>query len=509
MRDAANSSGIHRRSANVTMSTTPSVTAHCENAPAIIQVLWDCRTGSGRTAIRELAALPGLKDYQRLLLDRFAAVIAKPSFDYLSKTAGSWLVVGDRRREIATDIQLIIERHGLGVGMLVLHLQQLRAQHILRRVVLDGVAHDLTRPTESLAGAAGERVLWVPIREFRADFARLAALNVAKPRALWEAGGIVTHERDRNPCFYCSCEEINPGEVVVDVAASRHGLSRGYRFGFTFAPFGNPLTTTHFLAWDNSAKPLNMSRTPVTVSDLVKLTREINVTIQEYFAREAVREVPVLDGLFNGWAGNTIYHQHFQFFQPEHIAPIESPGHVARTLLSQRDDVAVERLGWPVPIFRVSAEDALNTGLVGNDLAGLWRYLGGTRRVAYRQFGAGYGVTESDKVAAHTHNLYVPGRELGRSLYLVLRDRERVDFRPGPEAWINEAANRCAQRKDNLGVLEATGTLIVDNRATFDTMRDWTEAEVSGQFRTMTAAVAPDATVVTAFEEGVRELFPE
>ena len=46
----------------------------------------------------------------------------------------------------------------------------------------------------------------------------------------------------------------------------------------------------------------------------MKLTREINTSIRDFFALHGISEVPVLDGLFNGWAGNTIYHQHFQFF---------------------------------------------------------------------------------------------------------------------------------------------------------------------------------------------------
>ena len=100
-------------------------------------------------------------------------------------------------------------------------------------------------------------------------------------------------------------------------------------------------------------------------------------------------------------------------------------------------------------------------------------------------------LAEAGTVAAHTHNHHVPGRDLGTSLHLVLRDRERVDFRPPPETWISQASNRCAQRKDNLGVLEATGTLIVDRREAFDAMREWTSAAISAQVHAMTSAVAP------------------
>jgi hypothetical protein len=121
--------------------------------------------------------LPGLKHYQRQLYARFSDIITKPSFDYISKTADNWLIVGDRRREIAADILLLIERHGLGVGMLVLHAQQILARHILTRIQAGGHVQNLATPTECLHGAHGEHVLSIPIRRFRDDFDRLAALT--------------------------------------------------------------------------------------------------------------------------------------------------------------------------------------------------------------------------------------------------------------------------------------------------------------------------------------------
>ena len=450
--------------------------------------------------------MPGLKHYQRRLYARFAKIINKPSFNYISKMASSWLIVGDRRQEIAADILLLIERHGLGIGMCVLHAQQILARHILTRIQAGGRVQNLAMPTECLPGAHGEHVLSILIRRFRADFERLAALNVAKPRALWDSTRIVTHERDRHPCFYCSCPEINPAEVVVDLDGPRHGLSRHYTLGFTFAPFGNPLFAVHFLAWDRAHHPLNMSRTPVTVSDLVKLTREINLSIRSFFAETGIRDYPVLDGISNGWAGNTIYHQHFQFFQPEHPLPVARVGAMGRDPIIRRGDVTVERLRWPAPIYRIRADDALNTGLVGNDLAGIWRLLGGSRKVPYKTFRDGYIPDEGEKVPAHTQNLYVPGRHLGATVYLVLRDRERVDFVPVPDGFVNRSKGRRAQPKENMGVLEATGTVIMDDRRCFEKMKTWKPADISRQVNKMAAAIAPDAERVANFEAAIREL---
>jgi hypothetical protein len=490
----------------------PSPKAHLKNARAIIGAIAKrpCHPSEPRYgADSESLRRPRLLDYQRHLAEKFATTLNKPSFDYISKTADSWLIVGDRREEIAADVLLIIERHGLGVGLLALHLQQLRAGHILSRIKLSGRTHNLASPTGCLRGARGERVLFIPIRQFRADFVHLAQNDIAKPKALWDLAAIVTHERDRNPCHYCSCREINPAEVVVDMDRSRHGLSRHYSIGFTYAPFGNPLSVIHFLAWDRASKPLNMNRVPMTVSDLVKLTREINVSIRDYFAGTGIHDYPVLDGLSNGWAGNSIFHQHFQFFAPEHPAPIIRAPAVGRDGLICRDDARVDRLRWGTPVYRIRAADALNTGLIGNDLAGIWRLLGGSRKVPYKPFHDGYTPTEGEKVHAHTQNLYVPGRDLGTSAYIILRDRERVNFRPAADDWVNPARKLKALRKDNIGVLEATGTLIVDDRQSFREMKRWRPSDLSRQAAKMLAVIAPDAAKVREFETAVRELFPQ
>lgn len=410
---------------------------------------------------------------------------------------------------MAGDILLIIERYGLGIGMLVLHAQQILAGHILTRIRWNRVLRNLVTPTENLRGARGEQVLSIPIRQFRANLEQLAALNVTKPPALWDSKRIITHERDRFPCFYCSCPEINPAEVVVDLDGSRHGLSRDYSLGFTFAPFGNPLSVIHFLAWDRARQPLNMNRVPMTVSDLVKLTRDINHSIRLLFSDTGIIDYPVLDGLSNGWAGNTIYHQHFQFFQPEHRAPITSARAASRAPLIERDELSVQRLNWPSPVYRINARDPLNTGLVGNDLSGIWRMMGGTRRLPYKLFHDGYTPREGELVPAHTQNLYVPGCDSGQTAYLILRDRGRVDYRPEQEDYVNRAKRRKAQPKENIGVLEATGTMIVDDRARFDVMRRWTPPEISKQMNLLLEAINPDKERVGEFEATVSDLFPQ
>lgn len=445
--------------------------------------------------------------YQQYLCERFGDVIGLPSFDYISKTAQSWLVVGDRRAEIAAHIRLLIERYGLGVGMLVLHLQQVQAGHLLASIEENGIRRNLAATPDALLGNGGESLLYVPLRQFREDYARLAAANIVKPAALWDPDRIVTHESDAKPCAYCSCAEINPAEVVVDIEGSRHGLSRNYSLGFTFAPFGNPLTAVHFLAWDQAHRPLNMNRVPMTVSDLVKMTRDINGSIRSFFSDSGVPDIPSLDGISNGWAGNSVFHQHFQFFIPAVTLPILRTRGAAPPLV-HRDDVHVTRLDWLTPVYRIQADDALNTGLVGNDMAGIWRLLGGSRISPYRKFHDGDMPGGSELVPSHTQNVHVSGAEHGRVLHLFLRDRARVDYEPDASQRLREGSALRPQSKKSIGAIEVSGCIILDNEAGFATMREWSPDDIACQARLIIASVAPDKNKVAEFEAAISELFP-
>lgn len=491
------------------------VTAHSKNSEEIIKAIaqgWhSAHSISSRSddGALQYLLLPDVKEYQRYIYRRFADVIGIPTHDYISKTDAGWLIVGDHRAEISARISLIVERYGIGVGMLVLHAQQMASHHIPLAVMFGDELLDLAQPTESRYGMRGEQILYIPIRQVRSNSDKLAELNIAKPRELWDSSRIVSHEQDENPCYYCSCREINPSEVVVNIEGARLGFSRDYTLGFTFAPFGNPLEVVHFLAWDCSKDPLNMNRTPITVSDLVEMTRQINVSIMNFFAGTNITDYPVIDGVSNGWAGNSIYHQHFQFFQPEYKSPIENDNLVIKEPLLQRDDIRIHRLSWRTPVYRIMAEDAINVGLVGNDMAGIWRLLGGSKTVGYKQFPDGHQPREGEKVPVHTQNIYVMGSDIGRIAYILLRDRRCIDFSPEDNDFVNRPERRKAQKKGNIGVLEATGTMIVDDRPSFEEMRNWTPEDISIQIDKLAEAVHPEKRKVIQFEKSIKGLFPQ
>jgi hypothetical protein len=134
--------------------------------------------------------------------------------------------------------------------------------------------------------------------------------------------------------------------------------------------------------------------------------------------------------------------------------------------------------------------------------------LGGSRKVPYKPFRDGYTPGDKDKVCPHTQNLYVPGDSLGTTAFLILRDRERVDYRPTPGELLNNRKGFKAQRKDNIGVLEAIGTWIVDDDASFEEIKAWLPQDISHQIARMIAAITPDHAKVGEFETAIRDLFP-
>lgn len=76
------------------------------------------------------------------------------------------------------------------------------------------------------------------------------------------------------------------------------------------------------------------------------------------------------------------------------------------------------------------------------------------------------------------------------------RSTRRVKSRPRPIRVVN------------IGVLEATGTLIVDDRRCFEEMQSWTDVDRARQVELMLTAIAPAADKVAEFETVIQDLFP-
>lgn len=106
---------------------------HAANAAAIIAALTADARG-GQDSRPDYLQSSALTDCQRRIYERFGNIIDTPSFRHISKTADGWLPLGDQRAEIAARVALVIERYGIGVGMMVPHGRQMRAQHVLTEI---------------------------------------------------------------------------------------------------------------------------------------------------------------------------------------------------------------------------------------------------------------------------------------------------------------------------------------------------------------------------------------
>jgi hypothetical protein len=89
------------------------------------------------------------------------------------------------------------------------------------------------------------------------------------------------------------------------------------------------------------------------------------------------------------------------------------------------------------------------------------------------------------------------GRRFGKTAYILLRDRGRVK-RPS----VGDLPSSDA------GVLEASGSVFVDNPAEFDEMSKWGPAKITDYVDRLASSIAPDPRRVKGFEAALGRLFP-
>jgi len=140
----------------------------------------------------------------------------------------------------------------------------------------------------------------------------------------------------RSVCNYCSAPALLPHEATIHSSDAHtrgerweddFSTVRNYQIGFTFAPFGDPLHVCHFLAWDFphiNDLVMNMEPQTYSFSDLIRLVYVINRDIKRFCEeprhdKSSIKKVSQdpdpISGICNHWAGNSIYHQHYQFFR--------------------------------------------------------------------------------------------------------------------------------------------------------------------------------------------------
>jgi hypothetical protein len=306
----------------------------------------------------------------------------------------------------------------------------------------------------------------------------------------------------KSACNYCSVQAFNPHEATIHSArvSSRSGrwtedlaTVRNYQLGFTFAPFGDPREVCHFLAWDfPHINDLVMSMEPqaYSFSDLIRLVRVINRDIGEFCCAHGAGQPPQpISGFCNHWAGNSIYHQHYQFLRIAGLPLLRAAG-AAQPLVTHRDIQVRKFTSWPAPAFLITA---LRAGLerevmdVADRVALQWRIMNEGEDLSY-----GNGIVINN----HTQNIFVT-TEGGRvSAIFIPRDRRRIDT-SGPGNLM---------QKKNVGALEMMGYFVIDDPQEFAELekKSLTSRE---ELRTLgdswLSELAPDAAVVGEFEANI------
>lgn len=335
------------------------------------------------------------------------------------------------KRLLSKQLSNIAKEKGLGIATTRLYEQG----------ILSGW---LQESTESLF--YGERSVFtnIAVRKIRANIPELIKSGIfTDPDINFPE---IIH-RNEQVCFFCSSPRLTPKQVLFDYTLSNGNI---YQCGFTFAPFGKPKSVFHHVMWrkyDNNYVE-DMGFYKHTISDLVDLVVANSNAYNKYSENNNF----VVDGFFNGWAGNSIFHQHFQFASFDNL-PIREA--VVFEIVVDKDDFKIEKLDWPTTVYRIEANSVEKLKEVSTTLGMLWKK---QHDVAIPDF-VKYMNTDI-RVNNHTQNIYVPGNEKGRVVYFFLRYRSRGNA----EVFFDDGKTVI---KNNLAVIEMVGRFIIDDDESF------------------------------------------
>lgn len=322
--------------------------------------------------------------------------------------------------------------------------------------------------------------IWLP-----ADYDRPEMRDILKTALAYKA-----------PCNYCGVRELNPLEDVAGTSLVpdweqqyRFPISRSYEFGFTFAPFGEPAAVCHFLAWDNpsiSELVNNMDLQAYSFGDLVRLACAINKDIESYCATEKIPFTPFV-GICNHWAGNSIYHQHYQFFRIPDL-PLTRAGVIGEVLVRHDAGLTVQRLSWPAPVYRITMNDPVRVDAL-SDLADAIAVLWNGFSTPEERIEIGNEIVINN----HTQNTIVTQNGPAVEVYFVPRLRSKLDTVP-----------RMGIRKTNLAALEVLGYLLIDEPKDWAMLAKMSPVQRNEFAEGALGDVAPEDAKIEAFEDALR-----
>jgi hypothetical protein len=304
--------------------------------------------------------------------------------------------------------------------------------------------------------------------------------------------------RFKSTCNYCSVQAFNPHEATLHSAhvhasagPRRDVLAtvRNYQLGFTYAPFGDPREVCHFLAWDFphiNDLVMNMDPQSNSYSYRNKLVRVINRDVGEFCQENGVEPSVPISGICNHWAGNTIYHQHYQFFRIPNV-PLARTA-TSATSLARYKHIEVKRFAWPAPAYLIVSEapaEDEDVMFVADRVAEEWETLNEGVDKSY-----GNGI----EIKNHTQNIFVTAE--GNRLEAIFIPRHRKK--------LGTSDPRNHVQKSNAGVLEMMGYCIIDSEEGFEKLRSMAPAERCALADSWLSELAPDSRKVAEFEESLR-----
>jgi hypothetical protein len=322
---------------------------------------------------------------------------------------------------------------------------------------------------------------------------------------------IVDTLKNKRPCNYCSVQALNPREATLH---SQHLASvfgpkvpgpptrRNYQFGFTFAPFGDPREVCHFLAWDFphiSDTVLNMDPQAYSFADLIELVRVINVDVARFAAQHDAPVFGPIAGMCNHWAGNSIYHQHYQFFCIPRL-PLLLNARQGKPLAEYRG-VTVSRLQWEAPAYLIVSKVPTPPTSSTSTMSPLADFTFVAERVAL-EWAMLNGPDEYDtslgngiRIRHHTQNTYVTMHDGEPVAIFIPRHRSKLDT--------TSPANKV--QKQAAGTLEMMGYFLVDDLGEFRKIEGWDQAERSFLASSWLRELSPDYGKIHQFEANLHD----
>jgi hypothetical protein len=306
-------------------------------------------------------------------------------------------------------------------------------------------------------------------------------------------------------CNYCSVQALNTREVTLNTTRSGSSSAlgtdqqepstvRNYQMGFTFAPVGDPRNVCHFLAWDFphiSDLVMNMEPQAYSFSDLIALVRRINKDIRKLYDTKFIQPSPQpVTGACNHFAGNSIYHQHYQFYRLP-VLPLVKLLNEAEVLVRYQG-VEVSKPGdaWPAPAYFIRAhldgtdEDVMK---VADKVAREWRVM-----------------TDRKDEDPEYGNKIMVGNHTQNTLVTILDDQLVAIYIPRVRSRVTTSNDQNAVQKPNAGVLEMTGYFIIDEPADFRIIDKMSDDERRLLGDSWLSELSPGRDKVAEFEDSVK-----